>query len=128
MCVCVCVCVRARACAQGGCRIPEIVSLIFAKFENKKFQNSFSSILWFSPATYPVEMLDIDKFIVLVEEEVTLWDKNEVARAWKKVNRVLKNCAIKSRSVNRFGMEKSRNLNTILPHGLRVIFLHGKIA
>ncbi len=38
-------------------------------------------------------MLDVDKFIDLVEKEGTLWDvgsaayknKNEVARAWKKV-------------------------------------------
>ncbi len=38
-------------------------------------------------------MLDVDKFITLVEEKGALWDvgsaaykcKNEVARAWKKV-------------------------------------------
>ncbi len=47
-------------------------------------------------------MLDIDKFIAIVEEDGALWDKNEVARAWKKVNQVLKNCAIKSQSVNSF--------------------------
>ncbi len=45
-------------------------------------------------------MLDIDTFIALVEEEGVLLDfgsaaykdKNEVARAWKKVNQVLKMC------------------------------------
>ncbi len=68
--------------------------------------------------------------ITIVEEEGALWDvgsaaykdKNEVARAWKKVNQVQKICAIKSQSVNRFGAEKSRDLNTILPHSLGAIF------
>ncbi len=79
-------------------------------------------------------MLDIDKFIALVEEDGALWDvgsvafkdKNEVARAWKKVNHVLKICAIKSRSVNRFGVEKSHDLDMILTRGLGVTFPHGK--
>ncbi len=70
-------------------------------------------------------MLDIDKFIALVEEEGPLWDKNEVARAWKKVNQVLKNCAIKSRSVNCFGWKNcviwiqcySKGLGAIFPCG-----------
>ncbi len=73
-------------------------------------------------------MLNIDKFIALVEEEGGVWDKNEVARAWKKVNQVLKNCAIKSQSMNRFRAEKLRNLDMILPRSLRVIFPHGKIT
>ncbi len=71
-------------------------------------------------------MLYIDKFIVLVEKEEELLDvgiaaykdKNEVARAWKIVNQVLKICAIKSQSVNRFGVEKLRDLDTILLHCL----------
>ncbi len=73
-------------------------------------------------------MLDINKFIALVEEEGALWDKNEVTRAWKKVNHVLKNSAIKLLSVNRFGVEESRDLDTILPCGFGAIFLRGKIA
>ncbi len=72
--------------------------------------------------------MDIDKFIALVEEEGALCDKNEIARAWKKVNQVLKNCVIKSRSVNRFGAEKSRDLDTILLCGLGAIFPHRKIT
>ncbi len=54
--------------------------------------------------------------------------KNEVALPWKKVNHVLKICAIKSQSVNRFGAEKSRDLDMILPRGLGAIFPRGKIA
>ncbi len=55
----------------------------------------------------------IVSFIVLVEEEGALWDKNKVARAWKKVNQVLKNVAMKSGNVNRFGVEKSLDLDAI---------------
>ncbi len=40
----------------------------------------------------------------------------------EKVNQVLKNCGIKSRSVNHFGAEKSHDLDTILPHGLGWFF------
>ncbi len=41
---------------------------------------------------------------------------------------MLKNCAIKSRTVNCFGPKKSRDLNKILSHGLGAIFPRGKIA
>ncbi len=58
------------------------------------------------------------KFIALVEEEWALWDKNEVARAWKKFNQMLKNFAIKSRRVNHFVAEKSHDLGTNLPRSL----------
>ncbi len=57
-----------------------------------------------------------------------LWDKNEVARAWKKVDQVLKNFAIKSRNLNHFGAEKFHDLDTILLRSLGVIFPPGKIA
>ncbi len=67
-------------------------------------------------------MLNIDKFIAFLKEEVALWDKNKVANAWKKGNKVLKNCAIESQSVNRFGVEKSRDLDMILLRGLRRFF------
>ncbi len=57
-----------------------------------------------------------------------LSDKNEVARAWKKVNQVLKNCTIKLRNVNRFGGGKITGFGYDFTTWFGAIFPHGKIA
>ncbi len=66
---------------------------------------------------------EIVSFIVLLKEEEALWDKNEVARALKPGAEKFCDKIAKCERV-----EKSCNLDTILPRGLGAIFPRGKIA